>query len=48
MLLLDRMGRRDEAKQIAAEVVKRLERSPPFVRKQQAEWLSRARSYLKA
>jgi hypothetical protein len=48
MLLLDRMGRRDEAKQIAAEVVKRLERSPPFVRKQQAEWLSRARTYLKA
>jgi hypothetical protein len=48
MLLLDQMGRRDEAKQIAAEVVKRLERSPKFARKQQAEWLSRAKAYLKA
>jgi hypothetical protein len=48
MLLLDAMGRGAEAKQIAAEVVKRLERSPPFARKQQAEWLSRARAYLKA
>ncbi len=48
LLLLDKMGRRAEAKQMAAEVVKRLERSPPFARKQQAEWLSRAKAYLKA
>jgi hypothetical protein len=48
MLMLDRMGRIAEAKQIAAEIVKRLERSPRFVRKQQAEWLSRAKAYLKA
>jgi hypothetical protein len=48
MLLLDQMNRRAEAKQIASEVVKRLERSPSFVRKREAEWLSRARAYLKA
>jgi hypothetical protein len=48
MALLDRMGRAAEAKQIAAEVVKRLESRPRFVRKQQAKWLSRAKAYLKA
>jgi hypothetical protein len=48
MLLLDQMGRGAEAKQIAAELVKRLEHGPKFARKQQAEWLSRAKAYLKA
>lgn len=47
MLLLDRMGRGAEAKQIAAEVVKQIKHSPKFARKQQAEWFSRAQAYLK-
>jgi hypothetical protein len=47
MLLLDRLGRFAEAKHIAAEIVKGLERSPKFARKQQAEWLMRAKNYLK-
>lgn len=46
MLLLDRIGRRAEARDIAVEVVKRLERSPKFARQQQAEWLGRAKAYL--
>lgn len=46
MLLLDRMGRGAEAKQLAGEIVQQFKRSPPFARKQQAEWLSRARDYL--
>jgi hypothetical protein len=47
MLLLDRMGRAAEARQIAEEVVKQFKRSPSFARKQQAEWLSRAQAFLK-
>ncbi len=47
MLLLDRMGRGAEAKQIRDEVVKQFKRSPSFARKQQAEWISRAQAYLK-
>ena len=47
MLLLDRLGRSAEAKTVAAEIVKGLERSPKFARQQQAEWLSRAKAYLK-
>ncbi len=47
MLLLDQMGRRDEAKAIAADVVKELERNPKFARKHQAEWLSAAKAYLR-
>jgi hypothetical protein len=46
LLLLDRLGRRVEAREIAADVVKRLERSPKFARQQQAEWLGRAKAYL--
>jgi hypothetical protein len=46
LLLLDRMGRRAEAREIAADVVKRLERSPKFARQQQAEWFGRAKAYL--
>lgn len=47
MLLLDRMGRGAEAKELAEDVVKQFKRSPNFARKQQAEWLSRAQAYLK-
>jgi hypothetical protein len=47
MLLLDRTGRFTEAKKLAAEIVKGLERSPKFARQQQAEWLMRAKAYLK-
>lgn len=47
MLLLDRMGRGAEAKELAEDVVKQFKRSPAFARKQQAEWLSRAQAYLK-
>ena len=45
--LLNKDGRRTEALSIAAEVVKRGDRSPPFVRKRNARWLAEARKLLK-
>jgi hypothetical protein len=45
--LLKQDGRRTEALSIAAEVVKRGDRSPPFVRKRNARWLAEARKLLK-
>jgi hypothetical protein len=47
-LLLDRMDRKPEARQIAVEIVKRLQRSPKFVRKQNSEWLALAKTIAKS
>jgi len=47
MHLLHRLGRTEEAKHAATDVIKGLERSPKFARKQQAQWLTEARTFLK-
>ena len=36
-----------DAREILADVVKRIELAPPYVRKTQAEWLAMARQALK-
>ena len=46
-LLLDRLGRRDEAKVAFAEVVAVMARQPKFVRKVQAEWIALAEQGLR-
>lgn len=46
-MLLHRLGDPEPARDIAAEVVRRLERGPAFARKQQAEWLTQARALLR-
>jgi hypothetical protein len=48
MRLLDQMGRKDEARAIAQDVVAGLKRAPDFARKQQAEWFSAAKVYLRS
>lgn len=48
LLLLDRMGHKIEAHQIANEVLRYFKRCPSYARKQQAEWFSAARGYLKS
>jgi hypothetical protein len=45
--LLKNAGRETEALSIAAEVVKRGERSPKFVRRRNAQWLAEAKKLLK-
>jgi hypothetical protein len=47
MRLLDQMGRKNEARDIAQDVVNGLKRAPSFVRKTQAEWFAAAKSYLR-
>ncbi|WP_158807312.1 hypothetical protein [Beijerinckia sp. L45] len=47
MRLLDQIGRKEEAYQIANDVVANLTRAPAFARKQQAEWFSAAKDYLR-
>lgn len=47
MRLLDRTGRKDEARAIAEDVVAGLKRAPAFARKQQAEWFAAAKAYLR-
>jgi hypothetical protein len=46
-LALRRLGREIDAREILADVVKRIELAPPYVRKTQAEWLAMARQALK-
>jgi hypothetical protein len=46
-LALRRLGREVDAREILADVVKRIELAPPYVRKTQAEWLAMARQALK-
>ncbi len=48
LLLLDRMGHKIEAHQIANEVLRYFKRCPSYARKQQAEWFSAARGYLRS
>ncbi len=46
-LLLRKLGRDAEAREVLADVVKRIELAPHYVRKSQAEWLAMARQALK-
>jgi hypothetical protein len=46
-LALRKLGREVDAREILADVVKRIELAPPYVRKAQAEWLAMARQALK-
>ena len=46
--LLDRLGHKVEAHEIAEEVVRYAKRCPKYARQQQAEWFSAARGYLKS
>jgi hypothetical protein len=46
-LALRKLGREVDAREILADVVKRIELAPPHVRKAQAEWLAIARQALK-
>jgi hypothetical protein len=46
-LALRKLGREIDARETLADVVKRLELAPPYVRKTQAEWLATARQALK-
>jgi hypothetical protein len=46
-LALRKLGREIDAREILADVIKRIELAPPYVRKTQAEWLAMARQALK-
>jgi hypothetical protein len=46
-LALRKLGREVDAREILADVVKRIELAPPYVRKTQGEWLAMARQALK-
>ena len=46
-LVLQKLGRKTEAREVLSDVVKRIELSPRHVRKTQAEWLAKARQALK-
>ncbi|MDE2385600.1 MAG: hypothetical protein KGO53_13375 [Alphaproteobacteria bacterium] len=46
--LLARMGRGDEARSEAADIVKRLQRSPKFAQRAQAGWLAEAKRIAKS
>jgi hypothetical protein len=46
-LALRKLGREIDARDILADVVKRIELAPSYVRKTQAEWLATARQALK-
>jgi hypothetical protein len=46
-LALRKLGREAEAREVMADVVKRIELAPRYVRKTQAEWLAMARQALK-
>jgi hypothetical protein len=46
-LALRKLGREAEAREVLADVVKRIELAPRYVRKTQAEWLAMARQALK-
>ena len=47
MQVLDRLGRKTEAQNIANDVVTGMKRAPRHVRQAQAEWFSAARTYLR-
>ena len=47
LLLLDRLGRPDEAEAIASAMMRYHKKAPRHARQQQAEWFSGAKSYLK-
>ena len=47
LLLLDQLGRRGEATALAEDVVRYISRSPKFARRQQSQWLSAAKDYLR-
>lgn len=44
LLLLDRMGRADEAERIAGDILRYRGRAPLHARHQQAEWFAAAKS----
>jgi hypothetical protein len=46
-LVLQKLGRKAEAREVLSDVVKRIELAPRHVRKTQAEWLAMARQALK-
>jgi len=46
-LVLQKLGRKAEAREVLSDVVKRIELAPRHVRKAQAEWLAMARQALK-
>lgn len=46
-LLLDKAGRRGEARAVFEEVLARLKRAPKYVRRAQAEWLALAEKALR-
>jgi hypothetical protein len=46
-LALRELGREIDAREVLADVVKRIELAPRYVRKTQAEWLAIARQALK-
>jgi hypothetical protein len=47
-LLLDKTGRRAEAKDVLVDVLARLKRAPKYVRRAQAEWISLAEKALRS
>lgn len=47
-LLLDRAGRRDEARTVLSEVLTQLKRSPKYVRRREAEWIGLADKALRS
>ena len=47
LLLLDKVGQSAEAEAIASEIVRYQKKAPRHARHQQAEWFSKARTYLK-
>jgi hypothetical protein len=47
-LLLDRLGRRDEARQVLNDVLTHMRRAPKYVRKVQAEWIGIAQKALRS
>jgi hypothetical protein len=46
-LLLDRLGRRTEAKAVLSDVLNHMKRAPKYVRKVQAEWIAAAEKALR-
>jgi hypothetical protein len=46
-LLLDRLGRRTEAKAVLSDVLTHMKRAPKYVRKVQAEWIAAAEKALR-